>query len=87
MPATTSIQRASTAVRAATAERVIDGPRPVASNHRPCPHPYHTFSELPSASNSSACRQSSHARVSFHPLQTPLHRGCAGWASPSEAVV
>ena len=85
MPATTTRQPAPAAVPAAAAQHVIDAPRPVLSHHRPSPHPRPALPQHPAPSSPSASRHSSHAPLSFHPRQTPLHRGCAGWASPVEA--
>ena len=85
MPATTTRQPAPAAVPAAAAQHVIDAPRPVLSYHRPSPHPRPALPQRPAPSSPSASRHSSHARLCFHPRQTPLHRGCAGWASPVEA--
>ncbi len=91
MSATISRHSAPAAARSGAAYNVGKDSRPVPSQHRPLlypgpglPQPRSLFNASTSPSPS---RHLSRAPASFHPRQTPLHRGCAGWASPVEAVV
>ena len=87
MAATASRQPACTAAE----HPVDDDARPVLSQDRhsprPRPAPPQPLSPFDSHASSSSARPVSHAPSSFQPGQTPLHRGCAGWVSPVEAIV
>ncbi len=87
MPATTSRQPAWTSVGCEAVHQAVDDTRPVLSQHRPSPHPRPALPPHPSPSNSPNSSWTSQPPYPFHPEQTPLHRGCVGWASPVEAVV
>ena len=83
MSATSSRQSALTGA----GHHVIDDARPVPSYYRPFPHPRPAFPQPPSPSNPSTSQLVIQPPYLFHPGQTPLHRGCADWASPVEAIV
>ena len=80
-----------TAARHRRGECVVDLPVPVSSHRRSLPDhpslphlPLHDITSVPSRSSS---RLVSPPRSLSLPGQTPLHRGCAGWASPVEVCV
>ncbi len=83
MSATSSRQSALTGA----GHHVIDDARPVPSCYRPFPHPRPAFPQPPSPSIPSTSESVTRPPHLFHPGQTPLHRGCARWASPVEAGV
>ncbi len=87
MPAPTPRQPARTSVGCEAAHQVIDDTRPVLSQHRPSPHPRPALPPHRSPFNSPNRPWTSHPPYPIHSWQTPLHRGCVGWASPVEAIV
>ena len=96
MSATTSSKPAWAAVRTVGAADIVGHVRPASSHHRRSPHPRPALPQPPSPSNPTAPPSpsnptpspapSSPLRSPVHPRQTPLHRGCAGRASPVEGV-
>jgi hypothetical protein len=90
MPATSG-QEARTAAGYRSVCRVVNLPEPVPSHSCPSPHrpslphpPLPVALSIPSPSSSLLV---SHPPSVCLPGQTPLHRGCSGWASPVEVVV
>ena len=69
-----------------SAHAICNAARSVTSRHRPthhCPSPQtHPTYDLTHLAATSPSQLVIRRPFSFQPEQTPLHRGCAGWASP-----
>ena len=91
MPSTTLTRPGRAGARGGAAHRIGEDARPVSSQHHfRHPRPALTHPPLPISHpipSPSSSRPVSHSPSSLLSGQTPLHRGCAGWAPPVEVIV